>query len=148
MEKEHWGHKEVGYKYATGSRLITPTELDIFCDISGMRVDAFLDDEVAKALGAKRRFVPGVFQMALLLGLLWDIGLVADGIFLGTNDAKFNAPVYPNDRVRAEGELLSRRVTSKGDRVVVKYSWFIRNQDDVVVAQGENTCIFPNPERT
>jgi len=76
MEKEHWGHKEVGYKYATGSRLITPTELDIFCDISGMRVDAFLDDEVAKALGAKRRFVPGVFQMALLLGFvvmwLWN----------------------------------------------------------------------------
>ena len=148
MEKEHLGYKEVGYKYTTGTRFVTPTELDTFCDITGLRVDVFLRDDVAKTLGLEGRTVPGVFIMAILLALLCEIGLLSDGIFLGTNNVRFGVPVRPYDRLRAEGELLNKKVTSKGDRVVVTYSWFVRNQDDDVVAQGENTAILPNPEKT
>jgi len=146
MEQENWGHKEVGYKYTTGTRFITATELDTFCDISGMRADMFLSDEAARAFGARGRFVPGAFLLGIVFGLLGETGLVSSGIFLGTNNTKFNIPVCPYDRLRLEGELLNRRVTSKGDRVIVTYSWFMKNQDEEVVAQGENTCIFPNPE--
>ena len=148
METEHLGYKEVGYKYTTGTRFITPTELDTFCDITGMRMDVFLRDDAAKALGLEGRTVPGVFIMAILLTLIGEIGLLSNGIFLGTNNVRFGAPVRPYDRLRAEGELLNRRVTSKGDRVIVTYSWFMKNQDDDVVAQGENTAILPNPEKT
>ena len=148
MEKEHWGYKEVGYKYATGTRFITPTELDIFCDITGIRDDMFLSDEAAKALGLERRVVPRVFIVAVLFALLEEEGLTSKGTLLGMNNTRFNVPVCPYDRIRAEGELLNKRVASEGDRVTVTYSWFMKNQDDVVVAQGENTCIFPNPGRT
>ena len=139
MEKEHLGYKEIGYKYTTGSRFITATELDTFVDITGMREDFFLSDEVAKAYGARGRFVPGVFIMGVGFGLLAEAGLARQGIFLGTNNTRFNVPVCPYDSIRLEGEVLNRRVTSKGDRVLVTYSWFVKNQEDVVVAQGENT---------
>mgnify|MGYP001132004977 CR=1 FL=1 len=148
MDSEHWGYKEVGYKFTTGTRFITATELDTFCDISGMRAEMFLSDEAAKAYGARGRFVPGVFLLGVLLGLLRETGLITGGLFLGTNNTRFDVPVCPYDKLRAEGELLNRRLTSKGDRVLVTYSWFMKNQDDVVVAQGENICIFPNPEKT
>jgi hypothetical protein len=38
-----------------------------------------------------------------------------------------------------DGEVLNRKVTSKGDKVVVTYSWFMKNQDGAVNAQAENT---------
>ncbi len=147
MDKEHWGCKEVGYKYTTGTRFITATELDMFCDISGMRAEMFLSDDAAKAFGARGRFVPGAFLLGIVFGLLGETGLVDSGVFLGTNNTRFNIPVCPYDKLRLEGELLSRRATSKGDRVIVTYSWLMKNQDDEAVAQGENTCIFPNPEK-
>jgi len=153
MEQEHWGYKEVGYKFATGSRFVTASDLDIFCSVTGMREDIFLDDEAARTVGAeigqipKGRIVPGAFQLAIVFALLRETGLIEKGVFLGTNNMKFNAMVYPYDRLRVEGELLNRRVTSKEDRVIVTYSWFLKNQADVAVAQGENTCIFPNPKK-
>lgn len=153
MEKEHWGYKEVGYKFATGTRFITTTDLDTYCNVTGMREDIFLDDETARVVGAKigqvpkGRIVPGAFQLAIVFALLGGTGLIEEGVYLGTNNMKFNAMVYPHDRLRVDGELLNRKVTSKGDRVIVAYSWFLKNQHDVTVAQGENTCIFPSPKK-
>jgi acyl dehydratase len=153
MNKEHWGYKEVGYKFATGTTFVTATDLDTFCNITGMREDIFLDDEAAKAVGArlgqipKGRIVPGAFQLAIVFTLLGKTGLIEEGVFLGTNNMKLNAMVYPYDRLRLEGELHNRRVTSDGNRVIVVYSWFLKNQNDVIVCQGENTCIFPNPKK-
>lgn len=145
MEKEHWGYKEVGYKYRTEPRFITPAELDLFVAATGMRGEIFLSDDAAKAWGAKGRIVPGPMLIAFVLASLRPTGLVEGGLFIGTNNVRFNAPVHPFDRLVVEGELLNKRVTSKGDRVIVTYSWLIKNEDGVVVAQGENTCIFPNP---
>lgn len=153
MKKEHWGYKKVGYKLATGTRFVTTTDLDTYCNTTGMREDIFLDDEAAKAVGAKigqvpkGRIVPGAFQLAIVFALLRETGLIEEGVYLGTNNMKFNAMVYPYDRLKVEGKLLNRRVTSEGDRVIVTYSWFLKNQDDITMAQGENICIFPNPKK-
>lgn len=140
MEQEHWGYKEVGYKFRTGTGFITPGELDMFIGASGMRQDIFLRDEAGKAFGAEGRIIPGVFLIpAILFRLLAGIGLVKSGIQLGLNNVRFNIPMSPYVKVFAEGELLSRRVTSKGDRVLVSYSWFLKKEDETVVAQGECT---------
>jgi len=147
MEKEHLEYKEVGFKYTTNSRLVTPAELAAFYEIPGIKEDMFVSDEAGKAIGFKGKIVPAAFTIGLAFSLIGEKGLAEGGIFLETN-AKFTAVVYPNDRLRVEGELLSKRVTSKGDRVVVIYSWLVKNQDDVVVVQGENTELLPNPEKT
>lgn len=147
MEKERLEYKEVGFKYTTDPRLVAPAELAAFYEIPGIKEDIFVSDEAGKAAGFEGKIVPAAFTIGLAFGLIGEKGLAEGGIFLEMT-AKFTAAVYPNDRLRLEGELLSKRVTSKGDRVLVKYSWIVKNQDDVVAVQGENTELLPNPEKT
>ena len=147
MKKEHLEYKEVGFKYTTGSRDVTPAELVAFYEIPGIKEGMFVNDEAGKALGFEGKVVPAAYTIGLAFSLLGEKGLAEGGIFLEMN-AKFTAAVYPNDALSVEGELLSKRETSKGDKVVVKYSWNVKNQDGVVVVQGENTELLPNPEKT
>lgn len=127
----------VGEEFRTGLRVITGTELDMFCTISGMRLDAFLNDEAARGLGFKARVVPGPFIFALVFGLLGE--LLNGHVHVGTDNMKVLAPLYLHDRVRVEGEVLGKKEGSKGRRAFVTWSWVVKNQDDVVIAQGENT---------
>jgi len=138
MTGKRLAERDIGEKFVgSGTRLVTPTELDMFCNITGMRGDAFLSDDFARSLGMKSRVLPGAMSMAILFSLLEDF--LQGAIFTGLNNLRLLAPVYPNDRLRAEVEVLGKRETSKGDRVFVTYAWTLKNQDDVTVAQGENT---------
>jgi acyl dehydratase len=136
--------RDIGEKYiGSRTRLITPTELDIFCTTTGMRGDAFLSDEVARSRGMKSRVLPGAMSLAILFSLLEEEFLRGPhgqgALFTGLNNLKLLAPVYPHDRLKAETEVLAKKETSKGDRVFVTYAWALKNQEDVVVAKGENT---------
>jgi len=136
--------RDIGEKFVgSHTRLITPTELDMFCSITGMRGDAFLSDEVARSRGMKGRVLPGAMSLAILFSLLEEEFLRGPqgqgAIFTGLNNLKLLAPVYPRDRLRAEAEVLAKKETSKGDRVFVTYLWTLKNQEGVTVAQGENT---------
>jgi len=130
--------RDIGEKYVgSATRLVTATELDMFCDITGMRGDVFLNDEAAKSMGMKSRVLPGAMSLAILFSLLGEF--LGPAIFTGLNNLRLLAPVCPYDRLRAEAEVLGKKETSKGDRVFVTYSWTLKNQDAVTVAQGENT---------
>jgi len=138
MARKRLLDREIGEKYIGGeTRLITPTELDMFCNITGMRGDAFLSDKAAQAFGMKARVLPGAMSLAILFSLLG--GFLHAAIFTGLNNLRLLAPVYPNDRLSVEAEVLAKKETSKGDRVFVTYSWVLKNQDDIAVVQGENT---------
>ena len=141
MAAEHFGYKELGFKFTTPSRLIAPLEVDLFCEVSGMKEAVFLDDEVGRSYGAEGRVVPGVFLPGIALGLIRETGLIGvkGSFFLGMDKFKANTPTYPFDTVTIEGEVVNRKVTSKEDRVVVTYLWLLKNQKGTVVAQAENT---------
>lgn len=128
---------EVGEKLEGRSRIVTGTDLDIFLDITGMRGDAFLSDEAARAMGLKARVCPGAMTLGILFGLLGDV--LEGALFTNLNNLKLLAPVYPLDKLSAECEVLGKKETSKGDRVFVTYLWTLKNQSGMVVAQGENT---------
>ena len=144
-EKEHFGYKDVGYKFVTEWRYVTPTEVNLFCDITDTREDVFLRDDAAQEFGLKAAIVPALLIFAKLMSGLMEVGLTGEGLFIGINNAEFKVPVHPYDRIRGEIEVLEKRVTTKGDRVIVRYAWQVRNENDVIVAQGENRCMFPNP---
>ena len=138
MAEKRLADREIGEKWVgEESRLITGTELDLFCDITGMRGDAFLNDKAEQAMGMKSRLLPGAMSFALVFSLLGRF--LGPAIFTGVNNMKLSSPVFPNDKLRAETEVIGKKVTSKGDRVFVTYLWKLINQDDVLVAQGENT---------
>jgi len=138
MTEKGLADRDIGEKYVgSATRLVTATELDMFCDITGMRGDVFLNDEAAKSMGMKSRVLPGAMSLAILFSLLGEF--LGPAIFTGLNNLRLLAPVCPYDRLRAEAEVLGKKETSKGDRVFVTYSWTLINQDAVTVAQGENT---------
>jgi len=137
MEKR-LADREIGERYSCpGRRLITATDLDMFCNVTGMRGDVFLSDEAAQAFGMKARVLPGAMSLAIVFSLLGEFLQAA--IFTGLSNLRLMAPVHPGDRLTAEAEVLGKKETSKGDRVFVTYSWVLKNQDDAAVAQGENT---------
>jgi acyl dehydratase len=138
MAEKRLADRDIGEKYVSGeTRLITPTELDIFCNITGMRGDVFLSDEAARAFGMKSRLLPGAMTLAILFSLLGKF--LGSAVFTGLNNLRLLSPVYPYDTLSAETEVMAKKETSKGDRVFVTYSWTLKNQDETTVAQGENT---------
>jgi acyl dehydratase len=142
-------HMKVGDKYVTSSRIVTRTEIENFCAATGMKLPVFASDEWVKAspehqaLGVKGSVAPGQFAMAIFLGNLITDGLLDDVIVqLGTDKVKYLAPVYPYDTLRTEIEITGNRVSKSGTQVIVDYKWAVKNQNDVIVEQGENTCMF------
>ena len=142
---------KVGDKFATQPRMITATDIETFCSISGMMAPGFLSDAYIKRdkyyqeTGLKSRVVPGWLQASFSSGNLILSALLSDGIFqLGANNVNSIAPAYPYDELKTEIEIMSRKVTKDGERVVIVYKWQVKNQNDVVTAKGENTCMFKN----
>ena len=128
----------VGDKFDCGSRIITGTELDMFCTIGDLRLDPFLKDEAAQELGFKARLVPGPFLFTVVFGLAGD--LLKDHVHVGTNNLTVRGPVFPNDRIGLEVEILSKKEAKNG-KVFTTWGFALKNQEDAVVFQGENTCM-------
>jgi acyl dehydratase len=137
MAKKTLAEGQMGEKFEGGSKTITGEELDKFCQMANLGLEVFLKDEAAMAMGFKKRVVPGGFLFSLVFGLLGDL---LDGhIHVGTEKLKVIAPVHPDDTVKVDVEIVDKKTSSKGDKVFVTWGWALRNQDDVVVIQGENT---------
>ena len=126
----------IGDTCTTNSKQVTAEDVDIFCRVTGIIEDIFSSDDAGKAAGLKGKIVPGAQTVSVLLGLLGDItwGL----LLVEMAKIQLLAPLYPGDTVIAEIELLGRKMTSKGDREFLTYSWILKNQDGVAVAKGEN----------
>ncbi|MBA7684803.1 hypothetical protein ES703_93216 [subsurface metagenome] len=146
-EKEgYWGKQEPGYSYRTQEWYVTGTDLDNYCVATGMRDPMYLDDKVARAAGFEGRPLPPGFLLGLHYGLLFNLGTISGSIWVGVTDVKFLKQAYPGDTLYMEGQLETKRQTSKGNIFVVYYSWIMKNQKDEVVVDAHNTCITPNPE--
>lgn len=144
-------HMKVGDRFVSAPRVVTRTDIESFCAATGMVHPLFASNEWVKsseahqALGFKGSIAPGQLAQAVFLGNLVAAGLLDDVIAqLGTNNVKYLAPVYPYDMLRTEIEITGNRVSKSGKQVIVDYKWAVKNQDDVIVEQGENTCMFKN----
>jgi len=130
---------KIGDQLDCGSRIITGTELDMFCTIGGLRLEPFLIDDAAKAMGFKGRLVPGPFLFTVVFGLAGD--LLEGHVHVGTNNVKVLAPVFPNDRLSLVIEVADKKKDAKKKRVFTTWAFSLTNQDGVVVFQGDNTCM-------
>jgi len=144
-------HMKVGDKYISSTRIVTRTEIENFCAVTGMKLPVFASDEWVKAsaehqaLGIKGCVAPGQFAQAIFLGNLITDGLLDDVIVqLRTDNVKYLAPVYAYDMLKTEIEITGNRVSKSGTQVIIDYKWAVKNQHDVVVEQGDNTCMFKN----
>ena len=124
----------------TASRTITETDIVNFMGLSGVFEELHMSLEYIKKHSIfGRRVSPGPLTFIIAEGLAVQSGLIhhTGMALLGINNLAYRAPVFCNDTIRVEMEVLSKRETSKLDRGIVTFRHTIRNQDDAVVLEME-----------
>ena len=132
----------VGFRFRTHRRTITEADLAGFVNLSWLTEELFAvqEGEMSDAGRAiKGRAVPAAlvyaFAEGLLLPTMQDTGLA----FLNaTLDVK--GPTLVGDTIHVEGEVTEMRLTSKGDRGLVRFANRVINQ------RGESVLAY-NPLR-
>lgn len=128
----------VGFRFRTHRRTIAEADLAAFVNLTWLTEELFtVEDDSARSI--KGRAVPGAlvysFAEGLLLPTMQDTGLA----FLNaTLDVK--GPTRVGDTIHVEAQVTEHRLTSKGDRGLVRFA----NQ---VVNQRGETVLEYNPLR-
>ncbi|MEX2240891.1 MAG: acyl dehydratase [Burkholderiales bacterium] len=129
---------KVGQRFRTHRRTIAESDLAAFVNLTWLTEELFaIEDDSARAI--KGRAVPGAlvysFAEGLLLPSMQDTGLA----FLNaTLDIK--GPTVVGDTLHVEVEVTEARLTSKGDRGLVRFA-------NKVVNQRGETVLEYNPLR-
>src|SRR3954471_3788939 len=128
----------VGFRFRTHRRTIAEADVAAFVNLTWLTEELFtVEDDAARSI--KGRAVPGAlvhsFAEGLLLPPMQDTGLA----FLNaTLDVK--GPTLVGDTIHVEAEVAEHRLTSKGDRGLVRFAIKVLNQ------RGE-TVLEYNPLR-
>jgi acyl dehydratase len=124
---------KLGFRFRTHRRSIAEADLAAFVNLTWLTEELFtVEDDSARAI--KGRAVPGAlvysFAEGLLLPTMQDTGLA----FLGaTLDVK--GPTLVGDTIHVEAEVTEHRLTSKGDRGLVRTANKVVNQRGEVVLE-------------
>ena len=117
---------KVGMRFRTHRRTIAESDLAAFVNLTWLTEELFtVEDDSQRAI--KGRAVPGAlvysFAEGLLLPSMQDTGLA----FLGAKlDVK--GPTVVGDTIHVEVEVTEARLTSKGDRGLVRFANKVVNQ--------------------
>jgi acyl dehydratase len=128
----------MGFRFRTHRRTITEADLAAFVNLTWLTEELFtVEDDSGRAI--QGRAVPAAlvysFAEGLLLPTMQDTGLA----FLNaTLDVK--GPTRVGDTIHVEAEVIEHRLTSKGDRGLVRFASKVVNQ------RGE-TALEYNPLR-
>jgi len=117
---------KVGFRFRTHRRTIAESDLANFVNLTWLTEELFAVEDDSKRV-IKGRPVPGAlvysFAEGLLLPSMQDTGLA----FLNaTVDIK--GPTFVGDTIHVESEVLEARLTSKGDRGLVRFANKVLNQ--------------------
>jgi acyl dehydratase len=129
---------KVGFRFRTHRRTIAEADLASFVNLTWLTEELFaVQDDTSRVL--KGRPVPGAmvysFAEGLLLPSMQDTGLA----FLNASvDVK--GPTVVGDTIHVEVEVTEARLTSKGDRGLVRFANKVMNQ------RGESVLEY-NPLR-
>ena len=129
---------KVGFRFRTHRRTIGESDVSSFVNLTWLTEELFaVADDSQRAI--KGRAVPGAlvyaFAEGLLLPTMQDTGLA---FLSATLDIK--APTVVGDTIHVESEVLEARLTSKGDRGLVRFG-------NKVVNQRGETVLEYNPLR-
>jgi acyl dehydratase len=144
VERRYYEDYEVGDKFVTPARTLTEQEVNMFC-LVGLHAhpvdntrNIHMNPEFARKYGFKDRVIPGVQTITYMVGLLPSIGLMQEAVLLGIDKAKFTAPLYPNDSITVESEVVEKKDVKKyPDKGIIKLRNTVKNQEGIVVLEAE-----------
>ena len=146
MTEQRIQHMEVGDRFVTPARMVTKTDVETFCSISGMTHPLFLSDQYIKAdeergkvVKLEGALIPGQLAFAVFMGNLVTSHILDDVVVqLGTNNLRWPAPAYHYDELRTEIEIIGKTTTQAGS-IIIDFDWRLKNQNDLAVCEGHNT---------
>jgi acyl dehydratase len=129
---------EVGQVFTTPARTVTETDLVSFAMLTGDWNQIHTDKEYAKGTMYGQPVVHGLFGLVMMTGLLERTGLFSGSAMamLDVRDWTFKAPIFVGDTLHATIEIMSKRLTSKGDRGIVDRRFSLVNQRGEVAQVG------------
>ena len=136
MKGKHFEEMTVGEKFESLSRTVTETDIVNFVCLAGFTEELFTSMEYIHNRSIfPKRIAPGALTFSLAEGLAIQSGLLHDtGLaFLGLTNMRVNGPVFKDDTIQVEIEVIDKRETSKGDRGVVTFLHRVHNQHDETV---------------
>lgn len=131
---------EVGDSAVTMSRTITEADIINFMGISGVFEELHMSLEyIEKHSIFGKRISPGPLTFIIAEGLAVQLGLFhrTGMALLGIEHMTWKAPVFCNDTVHVEIEVLAKKETSKPDRGVVTFRHVVRKQTGEAVMEME-----------
>ncbi|MGE5129376.1 MAG: acyl dehydratase [Sphingomonadaceae bacterium] len=122
-----------GFRFRTHRRTIAEADLSAFVNLTWLTEELFtVGDDSGRSI--KGRAVPGAlvyaFAEGLLLPTMQDTGLA----FLGAT-LEVRRPTVVGDTIHVEAEVVEHRLTSKGDRGLVRFANKVLNQSGEVVLE-------------
>ena len=122
----------VGFRFRTHRRTIREADLVAFMNLTGLTEELF-------SVKREKQLVPGALVYSLAEGLLLPSMQDTGVAFLGaTLDIK--GPTRVGDTIHVDCEVIEHRLTSKGDRGLVRFA-------NKVVNQRGETVLEYNPLR-
>jgi acyl dehydratase len=127
-----------GQTFTSPARTVTETDLVSFAMLSGDWNAIHTDDEFARETFYGKRVVHGLFGLSMMTGLLDRTGMFWGSAIamLGISDWQFKAPIFVDDTLHFEMEIVSKRLTSGGDRGIIDRKFSLINQRREVVQEG------------
>ncbi len=126
----------VGQKFITPSRTVTETDVVNYAALSGNWAPLHCDVEYAKTTRYGQRIVQGGLTYTISIGLSMHVPDVFGDVIAnyGVDKMRFPNPVFINDTIRSELEIVDAQDHDKGG--VLSYLHKVMNQ------RGEVVCAF------
>lgn len=128
-----------GQTFTSPARTVTETDLVNFAMLSGDWNAIHTDEEFATESYYGQRVVHGLFGLSLMTGLMDRTGLFSGSAIamLGIKDWQFKAPIFVGDTLHFEMDIVSKRLTSNGDRRIVERKFRLLNQRGEITQEGD-----------
>ena len=123
---------------ASLTKTFTDEDVRTFAEISGDKNPVHLDDNYAASTQFKQRLVHGMLTAGLISAVL-GTKLPGPGSIYLSQSINFRAPVFINDTITATVTVSKTRM----GKPIVTLETVCKNQDDVVVLDGEAILLVP-----
>jgi len=124
-----WEDMTVGFRFRTGARTITETDLVTFVNLTGLNEPLFYDERFAREHGYAGRLVSGMQTFCYAEGLVIQTGSIhGTGLAHMHCEIDIKAPVYVGDTISVVVEVTQQRAASKGNRGVITTCNTVYNQ--------------------
>ncbi|MDR2504187.1 MAG: dehydratase [Deltaproteobacteria bacterium] len=134
---------EPGKKFMSMGRTIGESDVMAFAGLSGDNTSLHTNAQAMAQSQFGGRLAHGMLVASIATGLQHRMGLTEGAIAALSTEWKFTGPVMFGDTIRCEiGILEAKRSNSKPDRGMIRFSFRVLNQKDVLCQEGSLTAMY------